>query len=216
MKIFHPVIFIIIMVFFAGTAHASIYSDFNYDSEPSIVEVQKVVLGYHNLEEKEVSQWKKRAKLSALLPRFQVSYDRRVKNDVDIDIGNNVYVGSSGVTVGPDEGTYSENSNSDQNVGVKAVWYLGELIFNPEQLDISRESRNLIRERQMLLAEVNKHYYERKRLRGIINGLESGKIPPAKKSTRDKDIFLASVKLEEETAALDALSGGWFSNAIGR
>ncbi len=223
---------IIIVVSAAVPARAAItgYMDDAHNEEPSVVEVQRSALAYHNLEEREVSRWKKRARLSALLPQFQVSYDRRVKNDIDIDISENIYVGSSGVTVGPDEGSYAQNANSDQSIGVKAVWYLGDLIFNPDQLDISRESRNLIRERQMLMSEVNRHYYERQRLKGVLAALGKGKAVPLEGAPKTKgrkntgsvavdakhQLFLAQVRFEEETAALDALTGGWFSSRIGR
>jgi len=204
------------IVLFACRTSAVVTAEQNPPADPSVVEVQKAALAYHHVDQGEVPRWKKRARLSALLPHFEVGYDRRVKNDVNVDISENVYVGSSGVTVGPSEGGYKHNANSDQNVHVKAVWYLGELLFNPEQIDISRESRSLMRERQMLMAEVNKHYYERSRMRGVIDMLERGKMPPDKKKTPEQEIFLARVKYAEETAALDALTGGWFSSRIQR
>jgi len=232
MKLLWQAILILFMVMECHAAHAVIVAEANESGEPDIVEIQRVALEYHNIERDEVSRWKKRARLSALLPRFQVSYDRRIKNDVDINISENVYVGSSGVTVGPEDGTYAQNANSDQNVGVRAVWYLNELIFNPEQLDISRESRSLMHERQALMAELNKHYYERERVRGVISALESGKLVPldetvgknkkTKKAVNatslglEYQLFLARVKFDEETAALDALTGGWFSQRIGK
>lgn len=222
---------IVIIAGAVGSARAEspAYMDEQHE-EPSVVEVQRVALAYHDVEEHEVSRWKKRARLSALLPQFQVSYDRRVRNDIDIDINERIYVGASGVTVGPDEGSYAQNANSDQNIGVKAVWHLRDLIFNTDQLDISRESRNLMRERQMLMSEVNKHYYERERLKGVIAALSKGKVVPVEGVPKEKgrktakdfaidvehQLFLVRVRLDEETAELDALTGGWFSSRIGR
>jgi len=128
-------------------------------------------------------------------------------------------VGSSGVTVGPNDSAYKQNANTDRGFEVKAVWYLNELIFNPDQMDISREARSIMRERQMVLAEVNRHYYERKKYAGIIERIEKGGKPAevvTKKGTVRLDLFNARIKMEEETAALDALTGGWFSRRIGK
>lgn len=200
-------------------SHAAIPERMRVNDEPTAVEVQRAALAYHNIDGGEVRRWKKRARLAALLPRFQVGYDHNVENDINIDINENVYVGSSGVTVGPDEGSYARNANFDQGINVRAVWYLNELIFNPDQIDISRESRNIMRERQMVLAEVNRHYYERKRLEGIIERIEKGGKPAeivTKRGIMRLDLFTARIKKDEEIAALDALTGGWFSRRIGR
>lgn len=185
--------------------------------EPTAVEVQRAALQYHNMDNAEIRRWKKKARLAALLPRFQVGYDQNIKNYVNVDVNENVYVGSSGVTVGPDESSYQQNANTDRGFEVKAVWYLNELIFNPDQLDISREARNIMREKQMVLAEVNRHYYERKKYAGIVERLKKGGKPIEvrdKKGTMRVDLFTARIKMEEETAALDALTGGWFSRRI--
>lgn len=200
----------------SATAGAAITAAYVGPTEPDIVDVQRVALEHHELGRSEVHQWKKRARLSALLPRFEISYDRRVKNDVDVDVSENVYVGSSGVTVGPNEGTYARNSNSDQNIGVKAIWQLGELLFNSEQLDISREARSLMHERITITAEVNKHYYERERLKCIIAELERGVMPHGMKGPPQHELYLARVSLAEETGALDGLTGGWFSQNMRR
>jgi hypothetical protein len=230
MKLILTSILVVLISVAAVDANAAVKSEYELFDEPNVVQVQRIALTYHNMDAREVKRWKKRARLSALMPRFEVEYDRRVKNDVDIDIGNNVYVGSSGVTVGPDEGTYSQNANSDQNIGFKAVWYLNELIFNPDQIQISREARSMMRERQMLLAEVNKHYHERQRLKGVIEAIEGGKLVPVESGKKKKKkkgevvavagpkhrLFLARVRLDEETAALDALTGGWFSSQVRR
>lgn len=211
------VIVIVFIIFVSITAHAAVPERVAVTDGPTAVEVQRAALTYHNIDNGEVRRWKKRARLAAILPRFQVGYDYRIKNNINIDINENVYVGSSGVTVGPNEGSYARNANADHDIGVKAVWYLNELIFNPDQLDISRESRNIMREKQMVLAEVNRHYYERKRFIGIIERIEKCGKPAeivTKKGTMRLDLFNARIKMEGETAALDALTGGWFSKRI--
>ena len=207
------------LVVLAGTAANAAVPQRVVVDEPTAVEAQRAALSYHNIDNAEVRTWKKRARLAAILPRFQVGYDQNIKNYVNVDISENVYVGSSGVTVGPNDSAYKQNANTDRGFEVKAVWYLNELIFNPDQMDISREARSIMRERQMVLAEVNRHYYERKKYAGIIERIEKGGKPAevvTKKGTVRLDLFNARIKMEEETAALDALTGGWFSRRIGK
>jgi len=216
MKIFKIVIGIAFITAASVASDAAIPQRVIVD-EPTVVEVQRAALAYHNIDNAEVRRWKRKARLAALLPRFQVGYDQNVKNDVNVDVSENVYVGSSGVTVGPDESSYKQNANTDRGFEIKAVWYLNELIFNPDQLDISREARNIMREKQMVLAEVNRHYYDRKRFAGIVDRLKRGARPievKEKKGTVRLDLFNARIKMDEETAALDALTGGWFSRRI--
>lgn len=215
-----------VVVIVASLASVTGHAAHTYESEgarePSAVEVQRAALAYYNIRGDEVRRWKKRAKLQALLPRLEVFYDRRILNEVNIDISERIYVGSSGVTVGPDQGAYKQDANSDQKVGFKAVWYLNELIFNRDQLDISREARSIMHERDALMKEVNLHYHERKRMRGVIRALERGEWVeiPGMKKMKEKNtkhaLFLARVRMEEETAQLDGLTGGWFSRRLGR
>lgn len=181
---------------------------------PAIAEVQYQALRYARLEASEISSWKRRVRLSALLPRLQVDYSRRVKNDVDIDINDSVYVGSNGVVVGPEEGSYSLNNNADQNVGVKAVWSFNEAIFNPDMLDVSAEARSLARERQAILAEVNRNYYERERIGGEISALELDLDLGKGDAKIRHEIFMKKIAEKEAVAALDALTGGWFSRQL--
>lgn len=183
---------------------------------PQIAEVQRRAIEHARLDPTEISSWKKRARLSALLPRLQVDYARRVKNAIDVNIADSVYVGSGGVTVGPEEGAYKENADSDQNIGFKAVWNFSEAVFNPDMLAVSEEARHLARERQAILAEVNRNYYERKRLIGEIGFLEEEMRRNSQKDKIRREVFAKRVAFDEATAALDALTGGWFSEELRR
>lgn len=184
------------------------------EKAPPIAEVQRRAIEYARLDPAEITSWKKRSRLAALLPKLQVSYDRRMKYDVNVDVNDSVYVGSSGTAVGPPEGSYAANSNSDDNIGIKAVWSFNETIFNPDMLAVSEEARYLARERQAILAEVNKNYYARDRAAGEIAYL-SRQLP--RETHPDKlrhDILLRRIALDEATAALDALTGGWFGREL--
>lgn len=179
-----------------------------------IVEVQRHAIEYARLEPADISIWKKRVRYSALLPKFQVDYERRVINEVNVDINESVYVGSSGSAVGPNQGTYAENLNANQNIGVKAVWDFSEAIFNPDSIGISEETRLLARERLSLLASVNKNYFEREKVLKEIELLETELKQRPKDKEKQHDLHLKKISFDEATAALDALTGGWFSDQI--
>lgn len=181
---------------------------------PDIAEVQRRAIDYARLDPKEITTWKKRTKLAALLPKFQLDYGMAFKNDVNVNINDSVYVGSSGTTVGPEQGDVSQNINTNQNIGVRAIWSFSDAVFSPEELAVSEETRLLARERQAILSEVNRNYYERRKLAGELFFLSA----QLKKTPRDdkvrQEIFAKNIALDEATAALDALTGGWFGAQI--
>lgn len=181
---------------------------------PPIALVQRKAIEHARLDPSEITSWKKRARLAPLLPKLQVSYERRIKNVVDVDVNDSVYVGSGGSAVGPPEGSYAANANLDNDIGVKAVWSLNETIFNPDMLAVSEEARMLARERQAILAEVNKNYYERDRTAGEIGFLSEQQRQKPRDEKIRQEIFMKRVAIDEAVAALDALTGGWFGGQI--
>jgi len=182
---------------------------------PSISEVQARAIAHARLEPEEISSWRKRAKLQALLAKLEVGYQRRARDIVAVDVNDNVYVGSAGVMVGPDEGKYGYNNDLGQNVEVRATWHLGEALFNRDSLAISTEARNLARDRQILLSEVSKNYYDRERFAGEIDFIKRDlRSEDADRATLKRELFMKEVALREATAALDAMTGGWFGKQI--
>ena len=187
--------------------------DENCARPPDIVEVQQRAISHARLEADEISSWKKRARYQAFLPQLQLDYERRLRALVDININESVYVGSSGVVVGPDEGDVSYNDDDYQNFSVKAVWSFNETIFNPDMLNVSAEARRLSRERQYILSEVTKSYYERERIQKEIDQLERMlKVEKDNQKIKFK-IEMKEIALKEAAAELDGLTGGWFSQA---
>lgn len=171
---------------------------------PPVEDVHKAALEYAHIEMKDATEWKKHAKLSAILPRLQFDFAHRTRELVDVNVNENVYVGASDVVVGPEEGSYGESSDLYRTFGVRAVWSLSELIFTKNSLDVSRQTLAVVQNRNLILEAVNKHYFERKKLAEEISESPSGK--------EAKGIALKKLAFEKETAALDALTGGWFSS----
>lgn len=175
-------------------------------AEPDIVDVQEAALAYARLQPSEISSWKKRILLSALLPRLQVEYGHNRANDINVALEDSIYVGSAGVTVGPDESLYSQKAGARESYGVRAIWHLHELLFSRDQLQISAETRKLAEERYALLKEVNLHFYKRQKLLFELNTL--GEPQEIKRRS------LLQLQLDESMAHLDALTGGWYRRHV--
>ncbi len=181
---------------------------------PPVIEVHRQAVKHSRLDLAQIASWKKRSRLAALVPRLQVDFGKRVRNDIDIDIDDNVYVGSSGIIIGPEEGGYSNGHTSDLSIGVRAVWELGEVIFNPRALAVSAEARHVARERNLLLTDVNRHYFVVESFSDemrLLNDLMKAAKKPEKLMQK---ILQKRLACKESSAALDALTGGWWSHAI--
>jgi hypothetical protein len=91
---------------------------------PPVDQVHKAALEYAHIDNAEPRRWRKQVKYSAVLPKLQLGFSHRVKNLVDININDNVYVGASGIVVGPDESDYQQSSDLYETFTIKAVWAL--------------------------------------------------------------------------------------------
>jgi hypothetical protein len=181
---------------------------------PPVIEVQRQAVRHARFDLSEIHSWKKRSRQAALVPRLQIDFGKRMRDNIDIDIQDNVYVGSSGIVVGPEEGSYSNVYTSDLTIGVRAVWELGEAVFSPRELAVSAEARNVARATNLLLADVNHHYYIVESCPAEVEILKKVKESDKKPENIRHKIFLRQVACRESSAALDALTGGWWSSAL--
>ncbi|QAT16843.1 glycosyl hydrolase, BNR repeat precursor [Candidatus Velamenicoccus archaeovorus] len=121
----------------------SINKDTKQDSEyePTIQEVQQMVIRYCDVSNDKIASWHKEARVKAFLPDLSFGY------------GNNVYGSYNGIfAVGPNDWQ------------VNLSWELGDLIYSPDQTSIDVRSRLMVQLRNDVLAEATQLYYERKRL----------------------------------------------------
>ncbi len=83
-------------------------------------------------------------------------------------------------------------------------WDLGDVAYNPEVVDLSREARQVIALRDDILDEINQLYYERQRVL-----LKLAAMPGW--DAEDSGAVLLRNRADELAAGLDAWTGGWFS-----
>jgi hypothetical protein len=172
--------------------------------EPSVQEVQQEAVRYLTYDQKEMEGWRKKAKIAAALPRLQVGFQRDLKDTISLTTRDNVSISDGEVLIGPNESNYDQNFNQGTVIGVKALWYLDELVFNRNMLAASSERRDWVRERNRILQQVTDAYFTRLRL---ITELKKKTDPPP---LREKKKLL----LDQVTAVIDADTGGWFSQRL--
>ena len=159
--------------------------------EPPVAEVVAEALRYFRLHPEAVDAVRSAAHTRALLPLvaggFRYDDDKfvRFEEQSPTPVQNN------------------ENTNRHTNsYSVGAVWDLRELVFNPAEVQVY----GLVGIQRDLMLEVTRTYFLRKQL--LL--LRTQKPPEDAVTAATLDL-----RVEEYTAVLDVLTGGWFSRARG-
>ncbi|MHB8416761.1 MAG: hypothetical protein ACYDCL_01710 [Myxococcales bacterium] len=159
---------------------------------PTIQELQQAAEDAALLHPADLASLRSRARGSAWLPELSAEYQRNV-GDIDM----------LGIRSG--SGVDTSALEDVSRYGVRATWRLSELVFSPQELQVAASALKLQAARRELLAEVAKVYFERKRLL-LKRHLE----PDADARKR------LTLDIEEHSATLDALTGGYFSQHLHR
>jgi len=162
-----------------------------YKDGPKINEVQQAAIKYAEVEPEKIIRWRKQAKMKALLPKLTVGVDRSESTNYEIYTNATTHY----VYEGPDD--------KSNGWDVTLSWELGDLIYSDDQTNIDVRSKLMVQLRDDILDEVTKLYFERIRVKMEINNLT---IEDSKKRCEKE------LKLQELTASLDALTGGYFSS----
>ena len=184
------------------------------DKLPPVVEVQRRALKHAEFDVAEIASWQRRARQAALVPRIQFDIGKRLRNNINIGIQDNVYVGSGGIVVGPEEGDYKSAQTNDLTIGVRAVWELGEAVFSPKQLAVSAEARRAVKDRNLLMAGVNRHYYNVAGFEEEARLMRASETALRRPNFVDLKIYQRKISCRESLAQLDALTDGWFTREI--
>jgi hypothetical protein len=172
---------------------AQIWALFSW--EPSALECQKAAVRHGCLRRKQVRSWRGRVRNAAWLPEVKVGVDRSHGAESRLK-------GEPGTS-----SEWAEQKGADLSYGMQARWSLDRLIFDPNELKVSREAQRLVELREEVAHQVTRVYYERRRLQ-VLDAIR----PPRTL----RSAALRRLALERLTAALDALTGGWFSRELRR
>ena len=167
-----------------------------FNAEPDVRAVQQSAVKYARTHPDKVDTWRTRARASNLLPEFRVAVNRDQATD-----------SSQTRTSGTGDPRATSGSDDKFGLDLRAVWDLNKTIYDPAEVQIQRETIKASRQRDSLVAEVTKLYFERRRAQV--------------KLLLDRDMDLRSqvkqeLKVAELTAYLDGLTGGWFSSQLPR
>ncbi|MBI2346780.1 MAG: hypothetical protein HYV03_07895 [Deltaproteobacteria bacterium] len=173
-------------------------------SGPPLSAVHRQVLAAAGLHAQDADRWRTGARRAAALPRLLLGLRHGLQDAADLSLKDSVSVTSGGVVIGPRASDFQERSDRNLFVEVRAVWELGELIFTPDELDVSREARARRQEMRELLQVATQYYAQWQRLRVA---LAPGVATPGNKRG------LLQLQFSEIAGALDALTAGWFSSA---
>ncbi len=155
--------------------------------EPTIQEVQEAALRYAEVIHPEnIDALRKNARLKALLPDISIDYDKTIQAG-----GTGSHFGD--FVVGP------------RDWGLSLSWDMGDLIFSEQIRLIDSNVRLMVQLRDDILNEVTRLYYERRKLQ-----IELILIP----AQTPHDKLTTTLRLEELTANIDALTGGYFSRQL--
>lgn len=160
--------------------------------EPTILEVQLAAIRYGEVHPDKIKAWREQAAKKAWFPTVSLTADSDKNQSVDLDRGGTN--DPDKFIIGPAE------ESTDLHAGIS--WDLGELIWNDDQTSIDSRSKLMVELRDDLLNEVTHLYFERRRLQ-VDMLMNPGKELPL--------LIEKELKLQELTAGIDALTGGFLS-----
>lgn len=164
-------------------------------SEPTMSEVSEAALGYASLTAAQAADLVSRSRWSAVLPRVNA----RLKLPLfptDAPTLRRTFLASEQAVF---------ELNTPAYFGAFATWDLSQIVFDSKELQANETFRDLRKHRERVLDRVVNTYTARRRLQIV---LMAG--PPKEL----KALAQKTLALEEMTASLDGLTGGYFTAAI--
>ncbi len=157
-------------------------------NEPTIREVQEAALRYAEvIHPQRIKTLRRNAKLKALLPDVSLDYDKTIYGTA----------GSSSSDPRAFVGPY--------DWGLSLSWDVGDLVFSEQIRLLDSNARLMVQLRDNIMNEITRLYYERRKLQ-----TEVMMTPPK----NPQENIIKRLRLEELTANIDGLTGGYFSRHL--
>jgi hypothetical protein len=96
---------------------------------------------------------------------------------------------------------FDRDRGQGYDVSLSLGWDLGDVLYQPESIDVSREAREVIELRDDVLDEITQLYFERLRVLAQLQAL-----PDAS----DVEALRLGLRADELAAGIDGWTGGWF------
>ncbi len=159
--------------------------------EPTVGALQRAAARVAEVEPARVRSWLRRVNRAALLPALKIGVGRGMA-------GVQLTHGLDGID------RYAITASDTWRFDVEATWQLDRLVFDRNEVGLSRESQRLAARREELLVEVAKLYFARRRLH--VEAL-------ADRDPAAADAIERRLQIDELTAVLDGLTGGALTGA---
>jgi hypothetical protein len=170
-------------------------------AEPPVEAVHRVALGYLDLGRARITRLQRNVARRGLLPELQIHGDYGGFRTSDEDYDDTVFASGSRFEL---LDRLNERGR-DFLVGVDLSWDLGDSVYNPDEIDVSKEVRELIELRDEVLDEINQLYFERRRVL-----LERARLADLSSLEAER----LALRARELAAGLDAWTGGWWSRQL--
>ena len=160
-----------------------------FNGEPDVASVQEAAARFVGAHPERVRSWHGRVRHAAWLPELRVRVQKGYEDDL-LATANG----------------HSRATDDNLVLELQARWRFDRLLFDRNELLVSREATLLADLRREVTAEVTRLYFQRRRLQ-----VEQRLTPDAPLRVHAR----RALQLEELTAELDALTGGFFRKALG-
>jgi hypothetical protein len=169
--------------------------------EPEVGDVQRAALRYLELGSDRLARFQRQVARRGFMPEFTVHGAYGGVRAYDEDHDETVFASGERYQL---LDRLNERQR-DFGVGATLRWDLGDTVYNPEEIDISKEVRELIELRDEVLDEINQLYFERRRVL-----LERALLPDPASPEAER----LALRARELGAGLDAWTGGWWSRQV--
>jgi competence ComEA-like helix-hairpin-helix protein len=178
-----------------------------FDREPTIQQVQKEAVEHARANPSVIDSWRVRARLRGLAPEFRLRTVLDADRDYQWTQSVTPPTGQAPILPPEPSPTTPRRDEWENNGNVQAwgIWRLDRLIFDPEEPRVNREAVRLAKHMDQVLDDATRRYFERRRLQ-----VEMEINPPTDVSDR----LRKEIRLQELTADLDGMTGGWFSSQL--
>lgn len=179
-----------------------------FEWEPSIQDVQRAAIKFAEIDAYRFEMWRRKVKEKGLWPDvLQVSVAHKTDDDYDYTRASTIGISGGTAYVGPDKETWKNSTDSDFDYQFRLRWKIQDYCFNSDMLRVSSETERQVKFRQSIIEDVTKLYYDRRRLQ-----VDMILQPDVQTSVKIRQ----ELQLEELTAAIDGLTGGYFSEALNK
>ena len=162
-----------------------------FAAEPTVGQVREAAIRYAEVSPEKIAAWRRQARYRAVLPHLSITADTSLTDFRHWDSGSN-----------PDTLLRGER---DIDWSTSLTWELGDLVWSDDQTSIDVRSKLMVQLRNDIVDEVTRLYFERRRLQLLLINHPAPRL---------EELASQQLRLQELTALLDGLAGGYFSSHI--